>query len=115
VPRNIAWPNESRPPKPSSRLKAHANSAKHSAFITNTGYSHSTQGTTASSSAIATIAHLGSRVDATPREAVAGATAGVVVDGVAFTFYRSRPNNPAGRRISTMTITTKITVFEASG
>jgi hypothetical protein len=37
VPRNIACPNDSNPPKPSSRLKAHAKSAKHSAFIMNTG------------------------------------------------------------------------------
>ena len=33
----MAWPNESRPPKPISRLKAQANSAKHITFIMNTG------------------------------------------------------------------------------
>ena len=32
-----AWPNDSRPVKPSSKLKAQANSAKHSSFMTNTG------------------------------------------------------------------------------
>ncbi len=37
VPRNIACPKESSPPKPISRLNAHANNAKHSAFIRNTG------------------------------------------------------------------------------
>src|SRR2546430_15437783 len=34
----MAWPKESRPPKPISRLNAHANSAKHITFIRNTGY-----------------------------------------------------------------------------
>ena len=33
----MAWPNESRPPKPMSRLKAQAKSAKHITFIMKTG------------------------------------------------------------------------------
>jgi hypothetical protein len=37
IPRNIACPNDSSPPKPMSRLKAHAKSPKHNAFIRNTG------------------------------------------------------------------------------
>ncbi len=37
-PKKAAWPNDSRPVKPSSRLKAQANRAKHSSFITKTGY-----------------------------------------------------------------------------
>src|SRR4051812_1804472 len=35
---NAAWPNDSSPVKPSSRLNAHAKMAKHSAFIMKTGY-----------------------------------------------------------------------------
>ena len=34
---------------------------------------------------------------------------------VVATNQRSLPNRPAGRNISTMTMTTKITVFDASG
>src|SRR5262245_25639153 len=37
----MAWPKDSRPPKPISRLKAQAKSAKHITFIRNTGYSTS--------------------------------------------------------------------------
>src|SRR4051794_31623976 len=51
VPRNMAWPKDSRPLKPTSRLKAHANSAKHIAFIRNTGYKSS--GATAKKATIA--------------------------------------------------------------
>ncbi len=36
-PKYAACPNESMPAKPSSRLKAHANMAKHSVVITSTG------------------------------------------------------------------------------
>src|SRR3954464_8672973 len=34
----MAWPKESNPTKPRSRLKAQAKSAKHITFIRNTGY-----------------------------------------------------------------------------
>ena len=37
MPKNAACPKESSPVNPSSRLNAQANSAKHSAFIRNTG------------------------------------------------------------------------------
>ncbi|MNT15442.1 hypothetical protein D3C72_1504940 [compost metagenome] len=36
-PRKAAWPKDSSPVQPNSRLKAAANSAKHMSFITNTG------------------------------------------------------------------------------
>src|SRR6185503_12201737 len=41
VPRNMACPKDSSPPKPISRLKAQANSAKHIAFMRKIGYSTS--------------------------------------------------------------------------
>ena len=37
MPKNAAWPNDSRPENPSIRLKAQANSAKHSSFISRVG------------------------------------------------------------------------------
>ena len=40
LPKNIACPNDNNPPKPSNKLKAQANSAKHMTFIKNMGYTH---------------------------------------------------------------------------
>ena len=50
LPKKAACPNESRPVKPSSRLNAQANRAKHSSFITNTGYRPITGASNASAS-----------------------------------------------------------------
>ena len=52
---------------------------------------------------------------AAEREAVARETGRGSGGGSRRRHYRSRPKRPAGRRISTITMTTKITVFDASG
>ena len=84
----MAWPKDSRPPKPISRLKAQANSAKHITFIMNTGY------TTSGASGEDRQHH---------------------DEGDLLVSHFCVPNRPAGLISSTIAMMMKITVFDASG
>ena len=89
------------------RLKAHANSAKHSAFMRNTGY---TKNGAATSAVVMTRKATTCAVD-TPGT-VGSDRADVLV---ARRSHEARPKRPAGRSSSTTAMITKITVLEASG
>ena len=94
-----AWPNDSRPVKPSSRLKAQAKIAKHSAFITKTGYRPMKGADQQHGQHRAPSAHARAwRLSASARSS-----------------HFSLPNRPAGRIISTMAMITKTTMLDASG
>ena len=85
-------------------MNAQANSAKHSAFIRNTGYTPR-NGAIPSATAISAVP-ISTRLPESRDAAAVSLTA---------IGHRSFPNNPAGRISSTMTMITKITVFDASG
>ncbi len=84
----MAWPKDSSPPKPISRLKAQAKSAKHITFIRNTGYT---------------------------RSGAAAKNATMTMNAMRWCVHFCVPNRPAGLISSTIAMMMKMTVFEASG
>ena len=102
----MAWPKDSSPPKPSSRLKAQAKSAKHITFIMNTGYT-----TTGASTRMASISRNAMRWTRRSSRRLRAAAS----DFMAFAAHFCAPNRPAGRTSNTMTMMMKMTVLEASG
>ena len=84
----MAWPKDSRPPKPISRLKAQANSAKHITFIMNTGYTTS---------------------------GAAAKIASITTSAIFWCLISRVPKSPAGLISRTIAMMMKITVFEAFG
>ena len=107
----MACPKDSSPPKPSSRLNAHANSAKHITFIMNTGY------TPTSGAPMNTAAMMMKATRCVRSSLAVSAGLGVEVmgvDAVAMAYF-CVPNKPAGRISSTMVMMMKMTVVEASG
>ena len=104
MPRNMACPKDSRPPNPSSRLKAQAKSAKHSGLHQEDGIENERRHDEQREhhdEAVAVIARF---------------PGGIVVLGAAGLVIAHRcPNRPWGRIMRTIAMITKITVLDASG